>query len=139
MSHHDGEKKHVDHQDSFGNTALMIAANQGDFLKVKSLCEGNVAAGNPPCDVNKQDKYGQTALVFAAFSGYQDIVEILLKYKAQPDIQTKFGQTALMKAAFSNSHHIMSLLVQAGANVNLQCMDGRTALSIAGQCNNLKM
>jgi len=125
-------KKHVDHQDSFGNTALMIAANQGDFLKVKSLLEQKA-------DVNKQDKYGQTALVFAAFSGYQDIVDILLRYKAQPDIQTKFGQTALMKAAFSNSHHIMSLLVQAGANVDLQCADGRTALMIAGQCNNLKI
>jgi len=62
-----GSGKDVNHQDSFGNTALMIAANQGDFFKVKTLLEAKA-------DVNKQDKYGQTALVFAAFSGYQDIV-----------------------------------------------------------------
>ena len=35
------------------------------------------------------EQYGQTALVFASFSGYQDVVEILLRYQAQPDIQTK--------------------------------------------------
>ena len=70
----------------FGNTALMIAANQGDFLKVKSLCEQKA-------DVNKQDKYGQTALVFASFSGYQDIVEMLLRYGAAPDVQTKVSQS----------------------------------------------
>ena len=40
----------------FGNTALMIASNQGDFLKVKNLLEIQKA------DPNKQDKYGQTAL-----------------------------------------------------------------------------
>ena len=33
----------------FGNTALMVASNQGDFLKVKNLCEQKA-------DVNKQDK-----------------------------------------------------------------------------------
>jgi ankyrin repeat protein len=44
-------------------------------------------------------QYGQTALIFASFSGYQDIVEILLRYKALPDVQTKFGQTALMVRA----------------------------------------
>lgn len=86
----------------FGNTALMIASNQGDFLKVKALCEQKA-------DVNKQDKYGQTALIFASFSGYQDIVELLLRYKALPDIQTKFGQTALMKVRRGwgrETHHI---------------------------------
>lgn len=37
----------------FGNTALMVASNQGDFLKVKNLCEQKA-------DVNKQDKVRQT-------------------------------------------------------------------------------
>lgn len=44
-------------------------------------------------------QYGQTALIFASFSGYSDIVEMLLRYKAKPDVQTKFGQTALMKVS----------------------------------------
>lgn len=38
---------------------------------------------------SRRAQYGQTALVFASFSGYQDVVEILLRYQAQPDIQTK--------------------------------------------------
>jgi ankyrin repeat protein len=38
----------------FGNTALMIASNQGDFLKVRTLCEQKA-------DVNKQDKVSLAA------------------------------------------------------------------------------
>ena len=48
--------KDPNHQDAFGNTALMIASNNGRIDDVRELLEVKA-------DVNLKDKYGQTAYV----------------------------------------------------------------------------
>lgn len=40
-------------------------------------------------------QYGQTALVFASFSGYMDVVELLLRNNANADVQTKVSETRI--------------------------------------------
>lgn len=122
----------VNDQDSFGNTALHIAANSGNVPIVKQLIDNKA-------DVNIQDKYGQTPLIYASFAGVMDVVKYLVANKANLDKQTKFGQTALMKAAFGGSQHICQHLIVNGANVDLQSSDGRTAMMISAEHNNLKI
>jgi ankyrin repeat protein len=59
------------------------------------------------CNLNAQDVDGTTALMIAAATqGYEKIVELLLKYGADPTKKNKEGKTALDFAASSNKEII---------------------------------
>lgn len=76
-------------QDSHGSTALMNAACNiySDTVRVL-LTEKKV-------DLNRQDKNGQTALIWASFYGRTNIMEILIRAGADPDIRENvLGRTA---------------------------------------------
>ena len=76
-------------QDSHGGTALMNAACNiySDTVRVL-LTEKKV-------DLNCQDKNGQTALIWASFYGRTNIMEILIRAGADPDIRENvLGRTA---------------------------------------------
>ena len=50
-------------------------------------------------DVDGQDKTGLSGLMVAAAENRRDVVELLLKRRAKPNLQTRQGVTALMLAA----------------------------------------
>eukprot|EP00833_Pecoramyces_ruminatium_P013063 jgi/Orpsp1_1/1187095/evm.model.d7180000055344.1 len=57
-------------------------------------------------------------LTFACEKGYQDIVEILIKYGANVDTEDKKGDTPLIIACKNNYNNIVKILIKNGANIN---------------------
>ncbi|STV02164.1 ankyrin [Klebsiella pneumoniae subsp. pneumoniae] len=83
-------------------------------------------------DVDGQDKTGLSGLMVAAAENRRDVVELLLKRRAKPNLQTRQGVTALMLAAARGSDTaIIGDLLQAGASVNQTSIDKSTALMSA--------
>ena len=54
----------------------------------------------------------------AAISGYQDMVKILLDYKASVNVQDRHGNTPLHLAASNGNYEVVKLLVGAFADVD---------------------
>ncbi len=87
---------------------------------------------NNGLDVDGQDKSGLSGLMVAAAENRRDVVELLLKRQAKPNLQTRQGVTALMLAAARGSDTaIIRDLLQAGASVNQTTVDKSTALMSA--------
>ena len=71
-------------------------------------------------NIDAQDELaGWTVLMHAAFEGEKDIVETLIKNKANLDLQTKIGDTALLRATSRGYTDIVKMLVENGANLYL--------------------
>ncbi|PLP48262.1 hypothetical protein CWM98_04135, partial [Klebsiella variicola] len=70
---------------------------------------------NNGIDVDGQDKTGLSGLMVAAAENRRDVVALLLKRQAKPNLQTRQGVTALMLAAARGSDAaIIGDLLQAG-------------------------
>lgn len=85
------------------------------------------------------DVQGRTPLVLAAHCGHQDVVALLLAWRAQPDIPDKQGSTALMLAAASADRLAVQHLLGAGARVDLQNAEGLTAVELAASAELRRM
>jgi len=76
-----------------------------------------------------EDKEGQTALMIASVGGYGDVVETLVKHKA--DVNKKHQQsgiTALMLAAAYDHPDVVRILLDNGAQIDAKDDSGWTAL-----------
>ena len=74
----------------------------------------------------------------AAFKGYRDIAELLIRYGAEIDQQHGNGGTALMFAAMFGRNELVKLLVDNGADIHLVEKNGLSASELALHQNNLK-
>ncbi len=110
--------------DIHGNTALIIAADDGKIEEVVSL----IGRG---ANVNARNKYGNTVLICAAEKGHIDIVKLLIAFGANINAEGNRGKTALMEAASYCRIEVVKLLITLGANVNARRDNGNTALMIA--------
>lgn len=115
------------------NADLYIAARQGSL-------EGVQKALNNGADVNARFTYeflqvrakneyrafweDETALIRASDEGWLDIVKLLLKYGADPDLLDGRGFTALMHAAIGEELEIAKILIENGANVDVRSYNG---------------
>ena len=61
----------------------------------------------------------------------EDIVELLIEYKADLDIQDKDGWSALMYASSRGNEDVAKALVDAGARIDLKNIDGKDAVTLA--------
>lgn len=87
---------------------------------------------NNGMDVNGKSKAGITGLMVAAAENRREVVKLLLKHHAKPDIQTRNGVSALMLASLTGSDiAIIADLIHAQADVNLAARDKNTALMSA--------
>jgi thioredoxin-related protein len=75
-----------------GETPLMKAVRVNDVVQVSALINAGV-------NINKRNAGGQTALMLAAAGGRADIVKLLLKAGARPDINDYEGFSAADRAA----------------------------------------
>lgn len=107
-----------------GDTALMIAADKGNFENVKRL----LMRGANPSTFNN---HGYTALDFAADNEDSEIVSLLLQLGVDPNHKSYRNETSLMFAAKSGSYQSVYLLLDAGANVKNRDIDQRTPLMYA--------
>ena len=131
-------KARVDSRNKYGETALMLAAANGDLALVKLLVDRgakiNLSGWNPltyaawrgqtevvkflldkGADIDAAGPSGVTALMMAARGGYFDTVKLLLWEVADPNIKSDSGATALEWALKAGNTDIASLLKQAGA------------------------
>ncbi|EFO60897.1 Protein 21.1 [Giardia lamblia P15] len=104
-----------------GNSALMLAAKNGDILAAYCLTE----------ELYLQDCDGKTALMYAAERGDAEMVKFLCSLMKKGDrVQVdKKGRTALMYAAAQNHKAVAEHLLLR--EQRFQDVSGRTALSYA--------
>ena len=93
------------------NTPLMFAARVGDLASARLL----LAAG---ANVNDEDAWGVSVLVLAAYSGFRDVVQLLLDKGADPN-SSKAGFTALHEAIMRRDEGLVRTLLAGGANPHL--------------------
>jgi ankyrin repeat protein len=135
-----------DEHDSYGWTALMWAAYQGN----EDICKVLVAHS---AHVNLQDQDGYSALILAASNAtlpshcyppylsywlvdHTPVVEDLLEAGADPNLKDKHGITALANAGRSLrglgfNHAMCMALIQYGARVDVPGYGGQSLLEIA--------
>lgn len=93
-------------QDKLGRTALMMAAS-GPFPSAVELLLNNKA---DPDITDKTDHF--SAIMYAAAEGQTDVVRVLLKFKANPNLIDKDGDTALSFATKNGHEDVVILLKQ---------------------------
>ncbi|WP_138751958.1 M48 family metallopeptidase [Paenibacillus sinopodophylli] len=111
--------------DAEGWTALMWAAQLNDTVSGSALIEAGASL-----DVVEQT-YEETALTIAIYNGSVDVVEVLLKGNANPDLEDSTGWTPLMTAATEGDMESIKLLLQAGADPGKMDETGYTAADYA--------
>ncbi|KAL6060669.1 putative serine/threonine-protein kinase/receptor [Balamuthia mandrillaris] len=78
--------------------------------------------------INKKDGYEQTALHLACYSGYAEVVALLLQKGADVNVEDKNGWTPLHSAANSGEFAISKLLIEKGADASATTSTGTTPL-----------
>ncbi len=113
-------------------TALMNAVNSKDADQVRTL----IAQG---ANINEADSGGDFPLVMAAYKGYAEIVELLLKAGADVTVTDPgMKATALHAAAYAGRTEAARLLIDYGIDIDAQGpMNGYTALHDAVWQNNI--
>ena len=79
---------------------------------------------------------GLTPLMVAI---YPEVINLLVEFGADINIQDKYGRTALMLHSFLEITDIVPLLIEKGAEINLKDDEGRTALFYAIWCCKVKV
>ncbi|XP_076623581.1 E3 ubiquitin-protein ligase mind bomb 1 isoform X1 [Colletes latitarsis] len=106
------------------NEELVKTAANGDATKCEECLK------RPEADVNGVFA-GHTALQAASQNGHLEVIKILLRYKADVEIEDKDGDRAVHHAAFGDEPGVMALLAGAGADLNARNKRRQTALHIA--------
>ncbi|XP_076155619.1 kinase D-interacting substrate of 220 kDa B isoform X1 [Alosa pseudoharengus] len=104
--------REVDSRSDHGQTALMVAAEQGNLEIVQELIRRGA-------NVNLDDVDCWTALISAAKEGHIDVVKELLTNNANLENRDMGGWTALMWAAYKGRTEVARLLLERGANANI--------------------
>jgi len=135
-------------------TALDLAATY-DHLDVVKLLLAHHARGTPGFALGQPISNGYLAIVqalvehrfpvksegwavrLAARGEHREILELLLRNGASPNVAEEHtGWTALMLACQSTDHEMARLLIEAGASVNAINVSGQTALHFAASYEN---
>ncbi len=114
----------INHKNNDGQTALMIAAKQGNLFIVKELL-------NRGAKINTVDTSGNNELFYATQGGYNGIVDLLLDESSNPNISNNNGNTPLMIASGTSNIYILERLLTAGASPNRLNFEQQTPLTIA--------
>lgn len=86
-----------------------------------------VAAG---ISVNVRDNDQATPLIVASLFGENELIEYLIKKRANVNVQDRFGSTPLHQAASSAHERAVSILLDANADVTLKNRVGKTPLRL---------
>ncbi len=96
---------------------------------------GQLITGSPK-QLNIRDIKGQTPLMLVAEKGDTELVTLMLKAGADPDIQSNAGMTALHSAIKSQVIDCIDALIDHPCSLELKTDDGRTPLHTAGWAAN---
>jgi WD40 repeat protein len=105
-----------------GTTALMEAVINNSLVMTK------IILSNEKTEIDlRDDVSGLTALMYASMNGFTNIVQLLLKKKANIYEEDFYGETAFMKAS-ENGHLPIAKLLIRDEYINSQNFGGDTAL-----------
>ncbi|CAD8052048.1 unnamed protein product [Paramecium sonneborni] len=113
-----------------GDPLLFHAVAHGNVQEVISLIEDKEA------NVDARNINGATPLIFAVQANHPQITELLLKFKANPNLKEYYDvgeKTALHYAVEKNQFKLCQLLLDYGANPSLQDKRGLTCLHYAAR------
>ena len=112
----------------YGQTPLMWAAKQGHHQIVEAL----LSAGVNPNKITETTK--QAALHFAAANNQVEAIKVLLKWKADPNMQDwEYDQDTPLHTAAEKGHAESVTALLAAPNIDLTIVnaDGKTAKEVA--------
>ena len=109
-----------------GFQPLGLAAYFGHFESAEYL----VKAGAPVNSPSRNDLKA-TPLQSAAAAGHVKIVEMLIKYRADTNVQEQGGYTPLHAAAQNGDQGTIRALLYGGADLTIKSDDGKTPLDFA--------
>jgi ankyrin repeat protein len=122
-----------DHQNGFGDTAVIIAARIGNDEIIHELLSADISS-----DV--QNNQGDTALIVAARNENLEIVQELLDTdEIVIDIPNNQGDTALIVATRNGKLEIVRELSEYGADYDIKNNQGDTAVIVAARNGNLEI
>ncbi|KAL8859578.1 MAG: hypothetical protein Q9178_003977 [Gyalolechia marmorata] len=104
--------------------SLHMAASNGDIERVNRVLQGEA---KPFIDVNAADEEGRAPIIYASCFGHEDVVEALIKAKADVDKKDRNQWTALMWAMTNRHKNIAKMLLDNGASSTVKSSSGRTA------------
>lgn len=91
-------------------------------------------------NINTTNNKGESAFFLACAKDREDVVDILLEYGADINIENKCGDTPLICAAHNNNLDIVEmLLMRSSIDINHQNKKGETALIVACIVGNLEV
>uniref|UniRef100_A0A915KDU0 RING-type E3 ubiquitin transferase n=1 Tax=Romanomermis culicivorax TaxID=13658 RepID=A0A915KDU0_ROMCU len=106
------------------NEELVKAAANGDASKCDELLRRS--------EINVNGIFaGHTALQAAAQNGHLDVVKLLIKQKANLELEDKDGDRAIHHAAFGDEPAIIEILAKSKVDLNARNKRKQTALHIA--------
>lgn len=106
------------------NEELVKAAAIGDIQKCETCLRRS--------DANVNGVFGShTALQAASQNGHLDVIKLLLRHKADVEVEDKDGDRGVHHAAFGDEPGVMELLSTAGADLNARNHRRQTALHVA--------
>ncbi|XP_035892016.1 E3 ubiquitin-protein ligase mind-bomb [Anopheles stephensi] len=122
---------------------LVKAAANGDKAMVENFLAGTTGQNVTPSSSSMDEAQpvvkvdvngvfaGHTALQAASQNGHLEVIEVLLRYNADVEIEDKDGDRAVHHAAFGDEPGVMGMLAKAGADLNARNKRRQTALHIA--------
>ena len=152
----------INAKDEYGSTPLILATvnHQHDMIKtlMSHYIDPNIADNNGYTalmhatlinnmeafellitDLNISEKNKGESLVIAASLGHMEMVQMLLKNRANVNYKNKKGKTALMCAASNGHSKIAQELIDHGADPDTKDNEGLTAVTIAKQKGKTKI
>jgi ankyrin repeat protein len=116
-----------------GFQALGLACYFGHFDAAEYL----IKAGAPVNSTSRNDLKA-APVQSAAAAGHQDIVELLLKHGADPNIREQGGYTPLHAAAQNGDDTMIRTLLYGGADLLARSDDGKTPLELAREAGHIE-
>jgi len=114
------KRYHLESKDSFGQTPLSWAAENGHEAVVKLLLKNGA-------ELDSKDNHNQTPLLWATRNGHETVVRLLLKEGAE------LGPMLLLWAARKGHDAVVRLLIERGAELEPQENNSQAPLSWAAR------
>jgi len=92
--------------------------------------------------INEQNNNGHTPMFQAVHDDDPEVIRLLLKHGADPNLGDKDQDTPLIMASYNGQTEVVKLLIAAGADLNLQDKAGESPLHIAsywGRTESMKL